>query len=89
MNIKMVLDIIAALGIIITVTTLVINAIYFTTKINKLVKDLIKELPKKVKSEESAIDGEIDYICPVCHSYLINGTGHCSYCGQALDWGDE
>lgn len=43
MNIKMILDIIAALGIIITVTTLVINAIYFTTKINKLVKDLIKE----------------------------------------------
>ena len=45
-----------------------------------------KLIPKKVKSEESAIDGEIDYICPVCHGYLINETGHCSYCGQALDW---
>lgn len=43
MNIKMILDIIAALGIIITVSTLVINAIYFTIKINKLVKDLIKQ----------------------------------------------
>lgn len=43
MNIKMILDIIAALGIIITVATLVINSIYLTTKINKLVKDLIKQ----------------------------------------------
>lgn len=42
MNIKMILDIIAALGIIITVTTLVINAIYFTKKINKSVDKLSK-----------------------------------------------
>ena len=42
MNIKTLLDIIAALGIIITVTTLVINAIYFTKKINKSVDKLSK-----------------------------------------------
>lgn len=42
MNVKTLLDIIAALGIIITVTTLVINAIYFTKKINKSVDNLSK-----------------------------------------------
>lgn len=42
MNIKTLLDIISALGIIITVTTLVINAIYFTIKINKSVDKLSK-----------------------------------------------
>ena len=42
MNIKMILDIIAALGIIIIVATLVINAIYFTKKINKSVDNLSK-----------------------------------------------
>lgn len=42
MNIKTLLDIIAALGIIITVATLVINAIYFTIKINKSVDKLSK-----------------------------------------------
>lgn len=42
MNIKMILDIIAALGIIIIVATLVIDAIYFTKKINKSVDNLSK-----------------------------------------------
>lgn len=42
MNIKMILDIIAALGIIITVATLVINTIYFMKKINKSVDNLSK-----------------------------------------------
>lgn len=42
MNFKTLLDIIAALGIIITVATLVINAIYFTKKINKSVDKLSK-----------------------------------------------
>ena len=47
-----------------------------------------KQIPKKVKSEESEIDGFIDYICPICDGYLIDKTSHCCYCGQALDWGD-
>lgn len=38
----MILDIIAALGIIIIVATLVIDAIYFTKKINKSVDNLSK-----------------------------------------------
>lgn len=42
MDIKMILDIIAALGIIIIVATLVIDAIYFTKKINKSVDNLSK-----------------------------------------------
>lgn len=42
MNIKTLLDIICALGIIITVTMLVINAIYFTIKTNKSVDKLSK-----------------------------------------------
>ena len=42
MNIKMILDIIAALGIIIIVATLVIDAIYFTKKINISVDNLSK-----------------------------------------------
>lgn len=42
MNIKTLLDIIAALGIIITVATLVINTIYFMKKINKSVDKLSK-----------------------------------------------
>lgn len=46
-----------------------------------------KLIPKKVKSEESTIDGFIDYICPICQGYLIDKTSNCSYCGQALDWG--
>ena len=42
MNIKTLLDIITALGIIIIVATLVINTIYFTKKINKSVDNLSK-----------------------------------------------
>lgn len=42
MNIKTLLDIITALGIIIIVATLVINTIYFMKKINKSVDNLSK-----------------------------------------------
>ena len=31
----------------------------------------------------------IDYKCPKCDSYLIEGNKKCQSCGQSIDWGEE
>ncbi|MGN1138293.1 MAG: hypothetical protein ACI4RM_02510 [Ruminococcus sp.] len=60
-------------------------AVAFEVAINALKK----QIPNEVKSKASEIDGFTDNTCPVCNGYLLSETNNCSYCGQALDWGDE
>ena len=54
---------------------------------DRILEALEKQIPKKVKNMEkypNCLCGQ----CPICSRKLLKFS-YCTFCGQALDWGEE
>lgn len=72
---------------------------YWLLAVEKIEELSGKQIPKKpmgiydeneyhIKDEEGLYESALFGICPSCNKEVQDGMIYCSFCGQALDWGD-